>query len=266
MCRYRDVSTFQRHLSQQHLLDSDTTLCPVPSCGMHKFSPYELATHLVLFHHLPVVGTLRSVETNTLRLPTLDKDGGLDLMLVHNGGSAVPSKRSTSDDDDQAGPSKKPQIDTNHERPGITPSIKKYHCTGCCQPVKDITKHFITSALASLCRKRHAFFQLSDDGRKIGPFTFELPTVRGLLLVLTLVLILIIRIPRSLARLPRGVGTIIAHHVMSCLLTYVRTYQTIALQRNSRSRNQRSIVVGETALSTYLRNGFSLHHLCCSYL
>lgn len=176
MMQYRDITTFQRHLSQQHLLDSDTTLCPVPSCGTHEFSLYELATHLVLFHRLPVVGTLRSVETNTLRLPTLDKDGGLDLVLVHNRGSAVPSKCSTSDDDNQAGPSKKPQIDTDNECPGITPSVKKYHCTGCRQPVKDITRHFITSALGSLCRKRHTFFQLSDNGEKIGPYTFELPT------------------------------------------------------------------------------------------
>ncbi|KAK0191678.1 hypothetical protein F5146DRAFT_1001456 [Armillaria mellea] len=55
MMQYLDILTFQWHISQQHLLDSDTTLCPVPSCGESKLSLYELATHLILFHCLPVV-------------------------------------------------------------------------------------------------------------------------------------------------------------------------------------------------------------------
>ncbi len=138
-----------------------------------------------------------------------------DLILVHNRRSAVLLKHSISDDNNQAGLSK------------VTFLIKKYYCTGCCQPVKDIKRYFITSALASLCW--YTFFQLSDNKEKIGPYTFELPIMHGLLSVLTLVFILIIRIPFSLAHLPRGVSTIIAHHMMSCLLTYICTYQIIAL-------------------------------------
>ncbi len=99
-------------------------MCPVPSCGTHTFSPLELATHLVRVHRLPVAGTSRSTDTNVLKLPVPDNDE-----------PAVPSKR--KGDNNRPGPSKRPQVQVDDdEHPGITPSVKKYYCTGCRRPLK----------------------------------------------------------------------------------------------------------------------------------
>ncbi len=230
MHRYHDILTYQWHLSQQHLLDGDTTLCSVPLYEMHKFLPYELTIYLVLFHHLPVVGTLRSVETNMLQLLTLNKDSSLNLILIYNRGQQFPQSTAHLMTITKLDCPRSLRLTPTISALELLPLSKNIIALDVASLSK-ISRGILLQALASLCWKWHTFFQLSDNGEKIGPYTFELLTVHGLLLVLTLVFILIIRIPCSLA---------------------------------CRSRNQISIIMGEIVLSTYLWNGFSPHHLCCS--
>lgn len=45
-------------------------MCPVPSCGTKLFTDFELRTHLVAFHRLPVCGTTRHTLVRHLRLPS----------------------------------------------------------------------------------------------------------------------------------------------------------------------------------------------------
>ncbi|KAK0223451.1 hypothetical protein IW262DRAFT_1366964 [Armillaria fumosa] len=159
-----NLSYFQTHLMRQHLVHLDshtTTVCPVPSCGTHDFSLFDLATHLVTFHCLPVAGTLQSSHLNILRLPVLDQGGTrLDFVPAHN--SAVPLKRKNEDS-------------TEDEHPGISPSNHKYYCTGCGNRLRNIKRHLIFS-LDSNCRKRHQFYQLGTDGTRIGErYSFDFP-------------------------------------------------------------------------------------------
>ncbi|KAK0460972.1 uncharacterized protein EV420DRAFT_1477844 [Desarmillaria tabescens] len=85
MKQFRDNTIYSRHVFQQHLNDlEDDSACPVPSCGIHVYSVFDLVYHLVLYHRLPLVGTNPSRNTRKLRIPTKDDAGKLVIPLAQN--------------------------------------------------------------------------------------------------------------------------------------------------------------------------------------
>ncbi len=154
-------------------------MCPVPSCGTHQFTFFDLVYHLVAFHRLPVMGTLRYARNQNVRkllLPVLDDDGQLVITQAHSqpkqsgeSKSRPPPKAKKSftvyDSDEQPGPSA-PKVVAD-----------RYRCAGCRNPLKDIFKHLSTSKLDSVCRKRARYVPISMDGKPVGEeehFDFDL--------------------------------------------------------------------------------------------
>ncbi|KAJ7629713.1 hypothetical protein DFH06DRAFT_708967 [Mycena polygramma] len=96
MAQFLTPWAFQKHLHthDELIVDDDKNLCPVPSCGTHRFSRFDLLTHMVSFHRVPICGATHHTVVRRLKLPpvpaALPEQAPVDLTHLH------------SDDDDNA--------------------------------------------------------------------------------------------------------------------------------------------------------------------
>ncbi|KAJ6492839.1 hypothetical protein C8R47DRAFT_423481 [Mycena vitilis] len=76
----RRMLQFLRHEQfVRHLLDhvqeiddgGDAQQCPVPSCGVHKFTAYDLKIHVIAFHRVPLCSATTRSQARCLKLPTV---------------------------------------------------------------------------------------------------------------------------------------------------------------------------------------------------
>ncbi|KAJ7282354.1 hypothetical protein C8J57DRAFT_1295187 [Mycena rebaudengoi] len=158
-----------------HLADINeaqaSNLCPVPSCGTHKFSGHDLLTHLVAFHRVPVCGTTNHTRVRRLRLPDIPPPPEpvvVDLAHLHDGDNdpmdidAVPPPFSAT------AKGKKSVIAVARERRAAPANaVIKAHCYGCSHQKDDIGGHLEAAPLEGRCRLTNGY-QLVVDGRRTG--------------------------------------------------------------------------------------------------
>ncbi|KAK0465130.1 uncharacterized protein EV420DRAFT_1512930 [Desarmillaria tabescens] len=156
MHQFRDNGVFARHMFAQHLGNLDktpTTMCPVPSCGTHPFTFFDLLYHLVAFHRLPIVGTSRP-KVGT---------GGRKNCRLH-----LPVQK-----DDQLALKSMPTRSTDK-----APIKEYYRCAGCLRNLVDINKHLTGAKLTSSCRQRGRYTPVLKDGTPLGEeISFDFSTV-----------------------------------------------------------------------------------------
>ncbi|KAJ6494605.1 hypothetical protein DFH09DRAFT_1206539 [Mycena vulgaris] len=166
MRQWLETWAFQAHV-QTHdelILDNAENLCPVPSCGTHTFSRFDLMAHLVAFHRVPLCGARSLLTVRRLRLPTLIQ---------------VPIPSATGDDTDSAPPVKTLAVAAAKPTPhqagkarlkkeraaaaaASDPAVAG-HCYGCSQQYDNIGKHLESSR----CRARNEY-QLVINGVRLG--------------------------------------------------------------------------------------------------
>ncbi|KAJ7603192.1 hypothetical protein DFH06DRAFT_1350407 [Mycena polygramma] len=65
---------FGRHLLD-HLQEiddgGDAQQCPVPSCGIHEFTAYDLKIHMIAFHRVPLCSATNRSQARCLKLPAV---------------------------------------------------------------------------------------------------------------------------------------------------------------------------------------------------
>ncbi len=99
--RFCENTIYSRHVFQQHINDLEgDSVCPVPSCGTHVYSLFDLVRHLVLYHRLPLVGTRPGRKTRKLRIPTMDDAGNLIIPLTQNKAKGKKAKIGDSSDEE----------------------------------------------------------------------------------------------------------------------------------------------------------------------
>ncbi|KAJ7430543.1 hypothetical protein B0H11DRAFT_2135202 [Mycena galericulata] len=163
--------TFQKHLQLHDGLieDNDENLCPVPHCGTHKFSRFDLMTHIVAFHRLPLCGATNHTTVRRLRLPVLVTAAPLptvDLAHLHN-----------DDDEMDVDPAPVKSVAVTKgkqtERQILQANIKKArkaqaavavvgYCHGCKARYLDVGKHITSS---ERCRAKNAYEEYVDNRR-----------------------------------------------------------------------------------------------------
>jgi hypothetical protein len=106
--RFCTNKEFQQHLSRhRHALSLDEDedemrQCPVPSCGIHSFRTYDLLSHLVVFHRIPICGSTNHTLLRSIRLPVVTEtqplipmDSNFDLTHIHDN-DTVPASMSAA--------------------------------------------------------------------------------------------------------------------------------------------------------------------------
>ncbi|KAF9074299.1 hypothetical protein BDP27DRAFT_1444170 [Rhodocollybia butyracea] len=157
MTQYVETRIFVKHLgTHTSNLEDTENFCPVPSCGEHTFTKFDLITHLISSHRVPAAGSAKHVNVRRLRLLA---------------SSSVPTKRA-SDAADNIMDDEEPDV-----RPKKTKTSKKsrshedgYYCYGCRDYVKDIDAHLsrpARSEKAKKCRTIHEYAKMTDSDR--GP-------------------------------------------------------------------------------------------------
>ncbi|KAF7289187.1 hypothetical protein MIND_01379800 [Mycena indigotica] len=72
MAQFITNNAFQLHL-HLHLAHvvamKQPRTCPVPSCGPTMFDAFDLLTHMVVFHRVPICGSTKHIRRRQLRLP-----------------------------------------------------------------------------------------------------------------------------------------------------------------------------------------------------
>ncbi|KAJ7601486.1 hypothetical protein DFH06DRAFT_1025912 [Mycena polygramma] len=159
------VAHIKSHDNRLIMDDSVENQCPVPSCGVHKFSGHDLRYHMVAFHRIPLCGSSRVVAVRRLNLPKLDLDPALapvvDLAHLHD-----------TDDDDQPAPTRKAKAAESYadaaerrrrERETI-PKIRAF-CCGCSTEKADIRLHLEGTKPTSRCRVKNQYEVVGENGR-----------------------------------------------------------------------------------------------------
>ncbi|KAJ7641263.1 hypothetical protein FB45DRAFT_1053813 [Roridomyces roridus] len=139
---YADHIGVHVHELDQH--DDEEQLCPVPSCGTHKFSKHDLKYHLVTFHRVPVMGTSHAISCRRLFLP-------------------VPPDEMDVDDEPTA-TRRMVMCDARSERITKDKQAISGHCYGCSRIKADIGKHIEGT---SSCRQTNRY-QLVVQGVRTG--------------------------------------------------------------------------------------------------
>ncbi|KAI0309600.1 hypothetical protein OF83DRAFT_1183561 [Amylostereum chailletii] len=160
-------------------LDPAPAPCPVPSCGTRIFSHFDLLTHIVCVHRLPVCGSTTATLTRTLQLPVRlpevptpsasnpapllppfidleDSDDALptavrraaSVIELDSDGEMVPAAQPTP-------PPQRQRVDPDYlqpqkrQMPDIT--TRQGYCNGCYRHLQDIDTHLATSRPESAC-------------------------------------------------------------------------------------------------------------------
>ncbi|KAK0453740.1 hypothetical protein EV421DRAFT_707129 [Armillaria borealis] len=141
MKEWLDADTLQRHVNRMHLDELDQDIehqCPIPSCGIHKFSYPDLLEHLVSYHRLAICGTTGHRIYRRLLLPVVEGD----MVIEHSKRKRKPKSSPLTDDENEP-PSKKTK----------KKSRDAYWCFGCSEPFQNIGRHLRAAKLDSKCRR-----------------------------------------------------------------------------------------------------------------
>ncbi|KAJ7268710.1 hypothetical protein B0H12DRAFT_1096239 [Mycena haematopus] len=145
MRQFTSNESFFRHLGTHDAsIEDDNNLCPVPSCGTHNFSRFDLETHLIAFHRVPLFSTTRATAMRRLKLPpppTLPDATRpvIDLAHLHDQDTGPDTDRS------QAKPL---SIDIQRKLVRQATAAPPVHgwCYGCSKQYDDIGKHLAAAA------------------------------------------------------------------------------------------------------------------------
>ncbi|KAJ7746494.1 hypothetical protein DFH07DRAFT_832797 [Mycena maculata] len=166
MHEFLTVESFFRHIRQHldEMSDEETQQCPVPHCGVHEFTGFELKTHMVAFHRIPLFGSKNTVKVRTLKLPPIPVP------------EPFPAATIEMDVDVPAPPTAAaPIADTNltqhqaatkvykEQRAAASAEAVWGHCYGCSCPYKNIGAHINTTK----CRSKNQY-QLIVEGKRTG--------------------------------------------------------------------------------------------------
>ncbi|KAJ6591628.1 hypothetical protein DFH09DRAFT_180020 [Mycena vulgaris] len=172
MHQWLKTTLFVKHI-QTHLddIEDDDNLCPIPSCGTHKFSRFDLLYHLVAFHRLPMCGSTNHTVVRRLRLPTphVDPIPAVDLAHLDDDDMDVdaPTTTVTVHAKEETERQKKVRL-AKESRTSDT--VVAGYCLGCTRRCKDIGRHISTS---KKCYHKNQY-RLADAGSKGPVFNWTL--------------------------------------------------------------------------------------------
>ncbi|KAF8207279.1 hypothetical protein K438DRAFT_431447 [Mycena galopus ATCC 62051] len=152
-------------------VDEDKNICPVPSCGKHEYSRFDLETHLIAFHRVPLYSTKQNSILRRLNLPPPPSDP--DAPAVD------PAHLHDDMDVDEPGPEPvlPPTIkltkatqrkimsrQRREQRESDASNAVKGWCYGCSRSKADIGKHLTSSGK---CGKKNQY-SLMKGKEKVG--------------------------------------------------------------------------------------------------
>ncbi|KAF7348622.1 hypothetical protein MVEN_01380200 [Mycena venus] len=144
--------------------------CPVPSCGTRKYSQFDLETHLVAYHRLPMCGSTNHTKIRRLLLPPvpiIEPVKPVDLAHLDDDDAPTapapaPASKLRQLTEHQAGLEQR-RAQKKAAKADAAESGVVAWCFGCSRTKQDIGKHLTDTK----CRKRNEY-QLVVDGKRVG--------------------------------------------------------------------------------------------------
>ncbi|KAJ7656859.1 hypothetical protein DFH06DRAFT_1132083 [Mycena polygramma] len=189
MIQWIKVSHFKKHL-ESHMLDfpvDGKTMCPVPSCGRQLFTEFELGTHIVAFHRLPLYGSTHHSVVRRLRLPSAPSAPAaapFDLTHISDFNETrvetpLPLPFGSSSDAPLPALLQLSPMRKGHKRARDSDGPKQGKisgfCLGCRHYKGDIFDHLLNVPPGSKCRERSSYEEAPQNQRTKIAIAYTLP-------------------------------------------------------------------------------------------